>query len=139
MKTEILSASPPITQFYDVLSNKLIAKIKKAVAPTLSISGLYGNFSLEDSAKFRTSVFARLPAECLMELWQISDLITGLTMTGAEYPLVFEYTYGRFYSYHTDVVKGANFAGRSDSFLNIYGERFAVLIFYVSCFFKYPV
>ncbi|CAL8085038.1 unnamed protein product [Orchesella dallaii] len=106
VKTEVLSENPLILQFYDVLSNDSIEKIKSTAVPRLELSQVVGDLSMEEATKFRTSAGSFLLYQELPRLYEHSEIISGLRLKNAsERGQVVEYTHGRFYTFHTDAVR----------------------------------
>lgn len=105
VKTEVLSESPLVVQFYDLLSNSTIEKIKDDSLHKLALSEVVGSHVFDYVVKYRSSVGSFLTHGDVPEFYKMSEIVSGLNVVSAfEGPQVVEYVYGRFYDYHTDAV-----------------------------------
>lgn len=105
VKTEVLSKSPPILQFYEILSNRTIERIKDLSLQKLVLSEIVRNDEFEYLVKYRTSVGTYLNDRMVPEFSKMSEIVSGLKVVSKfEGPQVVEYVYGRYYNHHTDAV-----------------------------------
>ncbi|ODM95306.1 Prolyl 4-hydroxylase subunit alpha-2 [Orchesella cincta] len=129
LKTEVLSESPPVVQFYDVLSNETMEKIKAVAAPRLQLSQIVGTIDMEMVTKHRTSAGTYLLYQDVPKLYDHSEIVSGLKLKlASEMGQVVEYTYGRYYNYHTDAFEDEE---ETLEQMEEVGDRVATLLYYI--------
>ncbi|CAL8085044.1 unnamed protein product [Orchesella dallaii] len=134
VKTEVLSEDPPLLQFYELLSNHSIEIIKKVAIPRAELSLLVGvdDNDLGETSKHRTSSGTFVRYEEVPKLYEHSEIISGLRLLNksSEMAQVVEYTYGRYYTYHTDALEEEGDEEEQD-ILRETGDRVATMLYYV--------
>lgn len=135
MKTEELSRSPYIVQFYDVLGNKTIENVYKSRG-TANLATTYGLRYVE-SVAYRSCSGSVLDYEFMYKIQNKSELLTGLRLTdNIERLQATEYTYGRFFKMHTDpfskpIKSVIPVDPNNEPTIEQHGDRLATLLYYV--------
>ncbi len=107
VKTEHLSESPPIYQFYDIIGNNTIETLKRLHSPLVKPSRFAGLNNIKKLTKMRTSVGTELQSGRIPKsVYNLAEMVSGLKIiNSSESSQYAEYKYGRFHNYHKDNVR----------------------------------
>ncbi|CAL8090463.1 unnamed protein product [Orchesella dallaii] len=106
VKVEQLSHSPYIVQMYDILGNETMNQLYK-VRGEMILVGVAAATHAVDILPFRSSSGAALKDddEFTIKIRRLTERVTGLVFANVYEQLqTVEYTYGRYYGYHSDVI-----------------------------------
>lgn len=108
VKTEVLSESPPIFQFYEIVDKNTTEKLREEYSYRMNIYELYrkGPNDVEQLTEGKSSARLHLNILPKPSVWYfMPEILTGIQIQGVAEPIQYaEYTYGRVLTDHTDVV-----------------------------------